>query len=92
MSQPKGQPFRLRDVSWQEYQEQAKEARRVARADAAQAAQEGNHVHPLSAVAVRRLKAEMPYELQGHVRQGVMSRFPHSLQDYQSNIEEIQVR
>ena len=48
-------------------------------------------MQPLSAVAVRRLRVEMPHELQGHVRQGVMSRFPHSLQDYQGNIEKIQV-
>ena len=76
----------------QEYQEQAREARRAAREDARQAAEEGNHIDPLSGVAQRRLKLDTPHELQGHVRPGVMSRFPHALKDYQSTIEEMQVR
>ena len=75
----------------QEYQEQAREARMAAREAARQAAEDGNHIEPLSAVAQRRLKLDMPYELQGHVRQGVMSRFPHTLQDYNRTIGEMQV-
>ena len=75
----------------QEYQEQAREARRAAREDARQAAEEGNAIEPLSAVAQRRLKLDMPHELAGHLRPGVMSRTPHSLQDYQGTIQEIQV-
>ena len=75
----------------QEYQEQAREARRAAREDARQAAEEGNHIDPLSGVAQRRLRLDTPHELPGHVRPGVMSRFPHTLKDYQSTIEEMQV-
>jgi hypothetical protein len=75
----------------QEYQEQAREARRAAREEARQAAEEGNAIEPLSAVAQRRLRLDMPHEMQGHVRPGVMSRFPHILQDYQNTIEEVQV-
>lgn len=75
----------------QEYQEQAREARRAAREDARQAAEEGNAIEPLSAVAQRRLKQEMPHELAGHCRAGVMSRWPHSLQDYQGAIDSTQV-
>ena len=75
----------------QEYQEQAREARRAAREEARQAAEEGNAIEPLSAVAQRRLKLDMPHEMQGHLRPGVMSRFPHTLQDYQNTIEEMQV-
>lgn len=74
----------------QEYQEQAREARRAAREDARQAAEEGNAIEPLSAVAQRRLKQEMPHELAGHCRAGVMSRWPHSLQDYQGAIDSTQ--
>ena len=75
----------------QEYQEQAREARRAVREEARQAAEEGNAIEPLSAVAQRRLKLDMPHELAGHLRPGAMSRFPHGLQDYQGTIEEIQV-
>lgn len=75
----------------QEYQDQAREIRRAAREDARQAAEEGNTIEPLSAVAQRRLKLDMPHELAGHLRPGVMSRFPHTLQDYQGAIEETQV-
>lgn len=75
----------------QEYQEQAREARRAAREDARQAAEEGNAVEPLSAVAQRRLKLDMPHELAGHVRPGAMSRLPHTLQDYHATIGDIQV-
>ncbi|KAA6429984.1 MAG: DAZ interacting 1-like [Trebouxia sp. A1-2] len=74
----------------QEYQEQAREARRAAREEARQAAEEGTAIEPLSAVAQRRLRLDMPHEMQGHLRPGVMSRFPHSLQDYQNTIEEMQ--
>ena len=76
----------------QEYQEQAREARRAAREDARQAAEEGNAIEPLSAVAQRRLKLDMPHELAGHIRPGAMSRSPHTLQDYQANIGDIQVQ
>ena len=75
----------------QEYQEQARESRRAARAEAQQAAEQGNHIDPLSAVAQRRLKQDMPHELQGHVRPGVVSHFPHNLQEYQTAVEVIQV-
>ena len=78
-------------VSLQEYQQQAREARRAAREDARQAAEEGNAIEPLSAVAQRRLRQEMPHELAGHCRPGVMSRWPHSLQDYQATIDSTQV-
>ena len=82
----------LRPWLLQEYQEQAQEARRLAREDAARAAEEGNRAEPLSGVAQRRLRQEMPHELAGHVRPGVMSRFPHSLQAYQETLEDVQVR
>lgn len=76
----------------QEYVEQAQEARRLAREDAARAAEEGNHVEPLSGVAQRRLKQEMPHELPGRdVRPGVMSRFPHTFQAYQATLDAMQV-
>ena len=75
----------------QEYQEQAREARRVAREDARLASEEGTHMEPLSAVAQRRLKRDMPHELQGHVRPGVISRTPHTLQDYHTALPQIEV-
>ena len=76
----------------QECQEQAREERRLAREEAARAAEEGNHIEPLSGVAQRRLKQEMPHELHGRdVRPGVMSRFPHTLQAYQATINGVQV-
>lgn len=87
-------PFKLWQQSiayMQEYQEQAREARRAAREDARQAAEEGNAVEPLSAVAQRRLKLDMPHELAGHMRPGAMSRLPHTLQDYHATIGDIQV-
>ncbi|KAL0030805.1 hypothetical protein WJX77_007386 [Trebouxia sp. C0004] len=78
------------DTLEKEYQEQARKARRTAREEGRQAAEEGNAIQPLSGVAQRRLRLDMPHEMQGHVRPGVMSRFPHTLQDYQNTIEEMQ--
>lgn len=75
----------------QEYQQQARAARRAVREEARQAAEEGNAIEPLSAVAQRRLKLNMPHELAGHLRPGAMSCSPHSLQDYQGTIERTQV-
>lgn len=93
-----GEPAKMPYMLWQqstaymqEYQEQAREARRAAREDARQAAEEGNAVEPLSAVAQRRLKLDMPHELAGHVRPGAMSRLPHTLQDYHATVGDIQV-